>query len=447
MNASKNIEEFSIERTLTKWIIASAIGLEIFLIYLFAVKNAGLIGLILVFALAIAALIFMYPRMGIIIVVGLIYSNFATLVGGGLFKIVVVYTLVVWLINNLMNDPKFVSHRTSSYVGLFTLLVIISIVPASNKELALEAFVTYMKSAILYLLIINLVDSPKMMKYTLWAIVLMAGVNAFVGMTNFFSNVILAGRVSALREDPNNLAIILVTAVPLTVALIKEQKHLISKMILVVCGISIIITTALTYSRGGAIALGFVLLWMLYHERKNKFVIILSILVLTVIIYLFVEEFSHYQRLIRLVVKDQSFLQRLKLYRGGIKMFISNPLIGVGIGNFIVWSTRYTGLMMALYAHNIFLHIGAETGIVGLLSFVLILFSGFKAAVHAHRNGLKYNVRSVVNYANGIKISLVGFIVAGMFLSQHFNKALWTLLGLCVAIEKISEKYTVAEHG
>ena len=168
---------------------------------------------------------------------------------------------------------------------------------------------------------------------------------------------------------------------------------------------------------------------------------------LTVIIYLFVEEFSHYQRLIRLVVKDQSFLQRLKLYRGGIKMFISNPLIGVGIGNFIVWSTRYTGLMMALYAHNIFLHIGAETGIVGLLSFVLILFSGFKAAVHAHRNGLKYNVRSVVNYANGIKISLVGFIVAGMFLSQHFNKALWTLLGLCVAIEKISEKYTVAEHG
>ncbi|MBN1154267.1 O-antigen ligase family protein [candidate division KSB1 bacterium] len=441
-----SIDRLSLEQVLAKWIIAAAIGLEIILIYLFAVKDIGLIGVILIFAMAVAGVIFLHPQVGIIIIVGLIYSNVASFVGGSVFKIVVVYTLVAWLINNLKYDPRFVNHRTNFYIGLFTLLAIISIIPASNKELALEAFSTYLKSAVLYFLIINLIDSPKMMRYTLWIIVLMAGVNAVYGMSSFFSNALLAGRVSALREDPNNLAIILVSAVPITMSLFKQEESLLAKLILFACGISIIVTTALTYSRGGAIALAFVVLWLLYNERKNKALIVVSIILLAVILYLFIEEFSHYQKLIRLVVKDQSFIQRLKLYRGGLKMFFANPLIGVGLGNFIVWSTRYTGLILALYAHNIFLHIAAETGIIGLFAFVLVLFHGFKASLNAYRNALKHKSFEIMNYATGLKISLAGFVVAGMFLSQHFNKALWTLIGLCVAIEKISETYKSADH-
>lgn len=447
MKLTKNIENFPSEHFLTKWIIASAIGLEVFFLYLFTIQDVGLIGVILIFALACAAVIFLHPQLGIIIIIGLIYSNVASLVGGSVFKVVVVFTLVAWLINNLMYDPRFVNHRTSFYIGLFTLLAIISIIPASNKELALEAFSTYIKSAILFFLIINLIDSPQLIRYTLWIIVLMAAVNAVYGISSFFSNALLAGRVSALREDPNNLAIILVSAVPLTMSLLKQEKGLLAKMILFASGISIIVTVALTYSRGGMIALIFVLLWLLYNERKNRLVMVVFIIILAIIMYLFIEEFSHYQKLIRLVVKDQSFIQRLKLYRGGLRMFMAHPLIGVGLGNFIVWSTRYTGLILALYAHNIFLHIAAETGIVGLFAFVLIIYHGVKASLVACKNAAKYNLHDIMNYATGLKISLAGFIVAGMFLSQHFNKALWTLIGLCVAIEKITETYSSMEHG
>lgn len=425
---------------IVRWLIVFAAIAEIFLLYLFAIKDAGLLGIVLIVAMGTAIVIFFYPRIGVLFIIGLIYSNLAAFVGGGIFKIIVLFTMVAWLINNFMSDPKFVRHRVNVIILIFSFFALISLISAASTELAIEALVNYLKSMILYFLVIHLIDTPRLMRYAFWVIVIAAGVTAVYGMSTFMSDPFMSSRVSSFREDPNNLAIILVTAVPISVSLIKTEKRLISKLLLAAIGMAILITINFTYSRGGMLALGFVLIALLYNERKNKVFAVISVIVLIIIFYLFVEKLSHYQTLLRLVTEDQSFIQRYRLYRGGIHMFLDHPAFGVGLGNFIVWSTRYTGLIMALYAHNIFLHIGAETGIGGLIFYSLIIIHSLRSVQIGQNTAWAKNDVQIYQYAAGLKMSLSGFIIAGMFLSQHFNKTLWALIGLCVVMERICKK-------
>ena len=73
---------------------------------------------------------------------------------------------------------------------------------------------------------------------------------------------------------------------------------------------------------------------------------------------------------------DQGNLDRLRYYRETLEGFIESPLIGNGIGNWKILSIKYDAPFMKNYivqyhAHNDFLQILAETGIVGFLLYTM----------------------------------------------------------------------------
>lgn len=73
-----------------------------------------------------------------------------------------------------------------------------------------------------------------------------------------------------------------------------------------------------------------------------------------------------------------SLTRRVELTSISTQMIRSSPLLGVGFGNFIIRMDdfgRVSGWIRFLQpVHNIFLLIGAETGIIGLILFLLFLF-------------------------------------------------------------------------
>jgi len=87
-------------------------------------------------------------------------------------------------------------------------------------------------------------------------------------------------------------------------------------------------------------------------------------------------------------IQDNSIKQRLTYYDLSIKEFISNPLTGMGFGNWKINSIPYTltqrsTYIVAYHAHNDFLQILAELGIIGFLLyscfFISILYILFKS--------------------------------------------------------------------
>jgi len=79
---------------------------------------------------------------------------------------------------------------------------------------------------------------------------------------------------------------------------------------------------------------------------------------------------------------DQSSNQRLRYYKAGIKQLISNPLLGVGFGNWKLESIKYDKeasieYIVPYHMHNDFLQFGAELGLIGIILYLLFFCSSF----------------------------------------------------------------------
>ncbi|HVA26005.1 MAG TPA: O-antigen ligase family protein [Chloroflexota bacterium] len=83
-----------------------------------------------------------------------------------------------------------------------------------------------------------------------------------------------------------------------------------------------------------------------------------------------------------------SAVQRLAFWQAGLNMFGNNPVLGVGIGNYIEAYPKYAaqGWETVLgHAHDYYLNAAAETGMLGLAAYLVLLASAFRQVVSSVR--------------------------------------------------------------
>lgn len=409
--------------------------IEIILIGVFAYKNLWYIGPLLLLLSLLALIILFYPVLGAWILITLVFSNLASVTAEGLFKYLVFYCFGVLVLSLLIHRENLIKDSMHQFIGLFIICGALSIVFAIDQLKGLEALSIFIKSLMIYFIVINTIKRISDLKIVFLLIIISASINAIVVIQSYLSGGLLTIRATGLKEDPNNMALVFVCSIPYIIPFIKKTKNIIYKLIFLLCFTGLSISVALTYSRGGLLGLFFVLFIIMYRERHNKIIICILSILLGIGLYLFAIYFAESKSLIRLISQDPSFLQRLRIFKGGLEMFKENWLLGVGLGNFIVWSKLYADLILGLYAHNIFLHIAAETGIAGLFAYSMILLKGYKNTQFTGKENIDSDM---INMAAAIHISLLGFLFCGLFLSQHFNKVLWIILALSVSIKHLS---------
>jgi len=79
---------------------------------------------------------------------------------------------------------------------------------------------------------------------------------------------------------------------------------------------------------------------------------------------------------------DQSSSQRISFYKNGINTFFNNPFLGVGTGNWKLtsledYTSQMNGYTVPYHVHNDFIETAAETGLLGLLIFIVFLGAPF----------------------------------------------------------------------
>src|SRR5947208_7021672 len=77
--------------------------------------------------------------------------------------------------------------------------------------------------------------------------------------------------------------------------------------------------------------------------------------------------------------------ERIYYYATALQLFTTHPVLGVGAGNYQFFDRSYEGEAAGGIAHNQFLTMAAETGIVGLLIFLWLVF-----ALHKLRRQLRF---------------------------------------------------------
>jgi len=116
---------------------------------------------------------------------------------------------------------------------------------------------------------------------------------------------------------------------------------------------------------------------------------------------------------------------RIQLWSTAINAFTTNPIFGVGIGQFPQYAT-YTGLAREIFPHNTFLRLASETGLIGIGFFVSIFVFSIRDAV-----------RNNIYYRDVVSLYLAGFILAtlGQSLVTDIERfrSLWLAFGIIAA--------------
>src|SRR5438105_9625154 len=110
------------------------------------------------------------------------------------------------------------------------------------------------------------------------------------------------------------------------------------------------------------------------------------------------------------------------LFFAALRMIADNPIFGVGPLNFKSLSTLYTGLEQGSIAHNSFLEVAAEFGVPVFVVFVMRMLAPFPTLTRATRLGASPEGRDLAGWAEGLRSGLIGFLVAGFFISAQYEQ-------------------------
>jgi O-antigen ligase len=204
----------------------------------------------------------------------------------------------------------------------------------------------------------------------------------------------------------------------------------------------------LTLSRGGLVALGASLIAAIVVAGRRRGVVLglAAAAVLATVIYF--GAFAPAEARNR-VLELQGGTGRTDIWTVGWRMVEDQPLLGVGAGNFPVASIHYLlepGSLMRTdfivdnpkVAHNTYLNVLAELGVVGLALFLAVIAFPLWWAARAVGFAARAGDRQLEVLARAMVVVIVGLLAADFFGSRQYSKQLWLLLGLCPVLLQIS---------
>jgi O-antigen ligase len=151
----------------------------------------------------------------------------------------------------------------------------------------------------------------------------------------------------------------------------------------------------------------------------------------------------------RLNSSDRTGSGRTDIWRVGWRMVEDRPIVGVGAGNFEFTTIRYLVQPGTIeqdefivdtpkVAHNVYLQVLAELGIVGLTLMLVIIGVSMRAVLKAAANFSDAGDRTGEVLARALAIALVGLLAAYFFSSNVYSKQLWLMLALAPPLLAVS---------
>jgi O-antigen ligase len=264
-------------------------------------------------------------------------------------------------------------------------------------------------------------------------------------------------RLESTVGDPNELAMVLVAGAALSgaVAATATRSPLLRIAAWGVVGLALF-SLVLTGSRSGALALGAaVIATILVAGRGSRGKATLAAAALSVTAIVFFVAFappSIKDRITQTLPGQVPNTEgRSTIWQVGWRMAQDNPVRGVGLGSFETSSIHYVLQPGALertdqvidtpkVAHNIYLQVLAELGVIGLVMLLAILAFPVACAVRAARNFRSQGDHRMDVISRAVVVALAAFLTSNFFLSSQFDKQLWLLIALGPVLLAISRQ-------
>lgn len=268
------------------------------------------------------------------------------------------------------------------------------------------------------------------------------GVPMESGWVDQTQNTQLKTRIYATFENPNVLAEYLVMLIPITVAYIVYNKNFMKKAIFSIIFLVELLCIGLTYSRGGW--LGLVISCSVFLVVTNYRFIFLMIP--AALLGLYMMPSSILQRISTIgSLKDSSNFYRFNLWQKSVEIIKDFWMSGIGLGYkaFMDITPLYIKNANPYHVHNTYLQMMIETGVLGLITFLLLIGSLLKMAFEVFTSKCSKEIRIMIM---ALVCGIFGVMVHGMAEHVLFNPKIiygfWFNIAIIVMFYKLYKKET-----
>ncbi len=271
------------------------------------------------------------------------------------------------------------------FMGIYILGGIVSADTASSFKASM-VFVCFMLA---YILVVNLVNTTEKLLRCVHGMLMASLFVSLIGVlqyvtgsadslwqdTSMFSDI--SGRVVSTFANPNVLAEYLILMIPFAGAMLITSESKTERAFYPLTFASLAICLIFTWSRGAWLgfmvsALLFVLIW----SRKFMVAGMFGLLAVPILPFILPDNIvSRFTSIGNL--GDSSTSYRVSIWRGVSKMLKDYFYSGIGIGegafSKVYPRYSYAGIELAPHSHNLYFQITAETGIVALIVFFILI--------------------------------------------------------------------------
>ncbi len=367
-----------------------------------------------------------------------------------LTQLAVLLALIGWFCNRVITKQPFIPRPTPlllPFYGLYLLVMLVSLTVAKSTSDGLNEISRWLIASFAYLLAVSVIKTRRQ----LWLLVgcLCAGpvAEGLLGWAQMryqttvqehFIGCADISRACGTFEMPNSYGGYLEMGLPLLGALLllafvrrNEAARawagrynavlahrffkIFSLFLLLALGIVfILLGFEAAASRGAQLGIGFAVVIMVLVRGKKALPVIFLGIGLLVLVLAGVETgvipLSTFGRLAQIesltpfdvrevAVTPDNFaeVERMAMWQAGGNMYLSNSLLGVGIGNY---NARYNDFNAPFWkvsrghAHNYYIQAAAETGTIGLVAYLFLLgcgiAQGLRSAVRTKDTALRY---------------------------------------------------------
>ncbi|MBA7516193.1 hypothetical protein ES705_08239 [subsurface metagenome] len=403
------------------------------------------------------------------------------------FEILVIIGLMLWKLKMVSKEEvKITRTPLNSPVLAFTTICVLSLLWSNSPMVSLLELPLFLAGPILYFIVVNNIHNDHQINRILNILLIIGGLFGVYGIFqylgidfSFWKANIGRQQVFGLFGNVNYFAEYLIVLLPVAISLFFVCRNKMYKIFLLGGILAMGGSLILTFTRGSYLAIGISSLFMFFlylvsrgkgfiKENKKIFIIIMAFIILITFLFAIPNPLNKSGTVISKIkgrisitqfTKDPSLKRREATWKFTIMMIKDHPLLGSGIGTFKYNSLAYQAKFFdqennrSLYpygvadkAHNEYLQLWTELGIVGLGIFIWFMFNYFNYAI-------KLLKKTKDNYYQGIIIGLMGAVTAvlvdGLFgFPLHLAATLvlfWLFIGLIISI-KYSEQETKIEE-
>jgi O-antigen ligase len=369
--------------------------------------------------------------------------------------------------------PLVVTAALPLMIGYLVVLVLSAAVAGGARASTVAPVMTFLSEGLLlYLLVTSAIRTPRQLRAVIWTVILAGALMGLLSLwqelTHSYHQTLgglaqvdstgfdvgsglsrdLRPRLAGPIGEKNRYAQVLLVLLPLAVSRMRAEPNRKLRLLAATCAGLILCGVVLSFSRGAAVAALITVLAAAALRVISLRQLVATLAVVATLVALVAPDYV--TRLQSLGTADAALSQQSSGVDAAIQgrateniaalgVFRDHPVLGVGPGQFFSrYSAQYGNALDLRFleqnrrAHNLYLEIAADTGLLGLGAFLAIVLT---TLVSLRSLAVRCRARSpgLASLGDGLLVALIAYLASGLFLQLAYQRYFWFLVALANA--------------